>query len=67
MEYKYSTDVVIKALEAYLADNKKPEDDDIDIDYEDMFRIYETLVRISTPPQAVILNEFELDILYKYL
>jgi hypothetical protein len=67
MEYKYSTEVVIKAIEAYLADNKKPENDDIDIDYEDMFRIYETLVRVSTPPQAVILNEFELDILYKYL
>ena len=66
MEYKYSTDVVIKALEAYLSDNKKQEDD-IDLDYEEMFRIYETLVRISTPPQAVILNEFELDILYKYL
>jgi len=67
MEYKYSTEVVIKAIEAYLSDNKKPEDDDIDLDYEEMFRIYETLVRISTPPQAVILNEFELDILYKYL
>ena len=66
MEYKYSTEVVIKAIEAYLSDNKKQEDD-IDLDYEEMFRIYETLVRVSTPPQAVILNEFELDLLYKYL
>ena len=53
-------------MERYLDDNKvKP--NSFDMEREDIFRVYETLVRLANKPEAVILDDYEVDLLYKYL
>jgi len=66
MQLKYNVDTVISAMERYLDDNKvKP--NNFDMEREDIFRLYETLVRLANKPEAVILDDYEVDLLYKYL
>ena len=66
MQFKYNTDQVIQALEFYLQENKvRP--DEFNIEREDMYRNYETLVRLANPPSSVLLDDYELELLYKYL
>jgi hypothetical protein len=66
MQLKYNVDTVITAMERYLDDNQvKP--NSFDMEREDIFRVYETLVRVANKPEAVILDDYEVDLLYKYL
>jgi len=66
MQLKYNVDTVITAMERYLDDNKvKPSS--FDYEREGMFRNYETLLRVANKPEAVILDDYEVDLLYKYL
>lgn len=69
MQFKYDTNTVVAAMERYLEANK-----DVAAGYtqewierEEIYRVYESLVRLTEPPQAVILDDYELDILYQYL
>ena len=66
MQLKFNVDTVIAAMERYLGDNQvKP--NSFDIEREELFRSYETLVRLANKPEAVILDDYEVDLLYKYL
>jgi hypothetical protein len=66
MQLKFSVDTVIAAMERYLDDNQvKPSV--FDFEREEIFRKYETLVRLANKPEAVILDDYEVDLLYKYL
>jgi hypothetical protein len=66
MQLKFSVDTVITAMERYLDDNQvKP--NVFDFEREEIFRKFETLVRLANKPEAVILDDYEVDLLYKYL
>ena len=53
-------------MERYLEANKvRP--DEFNIEREEIYRVYESLVRLTEPPQAVLLDDYELDLLYQYL
>ena len=69
MQYKYDTDVVIQAIEMYLLATKDEDTPDDCMFHErvDVYREYETLIRLANPPSSVILDEYELDLLAKYL
>ena len=66
MNFKYDTNTVVAGMERYLEANKvRP--DEFNIEREEIYRVYESLVRLTEPPQAVVLDDYELDILYQYL
>jgi len=70
MFYEYQTDTFILAVEQWL-ENFRTGGYDADspdyLDYEHLYRNYETLLRAKTKPTKVFLTDYEMELLQEYL
>jgi len=72
MLFQYQTYTVYEALEKFIenfnSDDTQPALDEVDLlDYEHICRIYESLNLVKPQPYVVILDDYELGLLSKFM